>query len=100
WPGAALTRPDDVDSAALAVAVVEDAIAVFLLAQGAAARRLARIQRPHFFERFASVRGDSGQLLVVNPDEARLARAAGAAAGAAETEAVLIPGLVHRSCLE
>src|SRR5206468_6690210 len=84
------------DSAA-ALAVVEDAVAIVLLAQRPATLRQPRVQSRHLLDRFAAEGGDSGQLRVVDPDVARGASTAVAAARAAEAEPVLEPRLAHCS---
>src|SRR5262249_28345465 len=84
-PGATLARPNRIDRAA-ALAVVEDAVAIVLLAQRPAALDHSRVHTRHFLNGLAAQLGDGRQLRVVHPDEARGTRAAVAAACAAETE--------------
>src|SRR5262249_14902246 len=94
-PGATLSRPHRVDGAT-ALAVVEHAIAVVLLAQRQAVLRQARVQVRHVLDRLAAEVGDGGQLLRLDPDMARSTGAAVAAARAAKAEPVLEPRFTHR----
>src|SRR5437667_15308 len=83
-PCAALPRPHRVNGTA-GGAVVKHAVAVELLAQGAAAVRQPRVQAAHLRHLLAAKRGDGGQLLLVHPDEPGGAGAAMAAAGTAKS---------------
>ena len=96
WPRPALPWTHRVDGAACRF-VVENAISVGLLAEAAVGG--ADMQGEHLLDRLATMFGDGGDLGFIDPDEARLAGAAMAAAGAAETQAVLIPGFGH-DCVE
>src|SRR5205814_2888896 len=88
-PRPALRRADGVDGAAPG-AVVEDAVAVGLLAERPPAARLAGVQRPHLLDRLAEELGDRREFVVGDPDESRFAGAALAAAGAGERQPVLV----------
>src|SRR5438128_2783489 len=93
-PGPALPRPHRVDGTA-GLARPEDAIAVFPLAQAAAGADLARVQTFDFLGRLAAQLGDGLDFLGVDPDDAGRPGAAVAAAGAAEAQAVGVPGFAH-----
>src|SRR5262249_32492741 len=93
-PGAALPRPGRVDGAA-PFAVVKDAIAVGLLAQAAAPADRPGVQPLGLLRPFAAQVGEVGNLLLRHPDVAWGTGAAVAAAGAAEAQAVGVPGLAH-----
>src|SRR5262245_23462812 len=91
-PGAALARARRVDGTPGGL-VVEHAVAVGLLAERPPPAGQPRVEPRDLLDRFAAELGEGGDFLIRDPDEARLARAALAAAGAAKPQAVLIPYL-------
>src|SRR5437016_12062775 len=93
-PRPALSRAHGINRAARC-AIVEDTVAVGLLAQAAVTARPAGVQGNDLFDRFAAVFGDGSDFGIVDPDETRRAGAAVAAAGAAKTQAVLVPPFRH-----
>src|SRR5204863_289318 len=72
-PGAALSRPDRVDGAAL-LPVVEDAVAGSAFAQRPAPSGHPCVQTRHLLDGFAAKLRKGGQLLVVDPDVGRAAQ--------------------------
>src|SRR6185437_274974 len=76
--------------------IEEHAIAVVFLAQGSPTVSPACVERLDLIERFAALGGDGGQVIVLDPDEARFARAAMAAARAGERQTVFVPGFGNR----
>jgi rSAM/selenodomain-associated transferase 2 len=93
-PRSALPRPHRVDSATF-LPVIKDAITVGLFPQAAARLGCTGIKTDHFRHWFVAVVGNGCNLFVVYPDVAGRPGAALAAAGAAKTQAVLIPWLGH-----
>src|SRR5262249_50258763 len=96
-PGAALRRTHGVDGAAF-FPLVEDAVAVGLLPQRQAAPGPTGVQGLELLDALAPVRRQGGDVVLPDPDEAGLAGAAVAAAGAGEAQAVLVPGFLAHAC--
>src|SRR5262249_7723133 len=92
-PRPALFRPDRVDHAAF-LPVIEDAIAVGLLAQRHPTRPLQGIDGPHFLDAFTAKLRDGHEFFLVHPHPARLARTALPAHRAGETQALRVPRFV------
>src|SRR5262249_44357850 len=74
---------------------VEEGVAVGLFGGGQPAAALFGVECAHHLDVFIEERGDGGQVLVVDPDEAGLAGAAVAALRAGEPQPVAIPGFAH-----
>src|SRR5207237_7690668 len=91
-PGATLSRPHRVDRAA-PFFVIKDALAVGFFPQTPAALNLTGVKTDYLGQRLIAELGNGSRLFLIDPNIARRSGTAMAAAGAAKTQAVLVPWL-------
>jgi len=97
-PGAALPRASVVDAALSGRTIEENAITIGEFDETFSHANLADKARLKIFDFESHFRCELGYIFFVDPDETGRARAAVAATGALEVEAVFVPGLFFPLC--